>query len=346
MKTRATVLYEIDKPLVIEELEIPPLSQGQALVKILYSGLCGAQINEIKGRKGPDKYLPHLLGHEASGVVEETGPGVQKVKKGDYVVLTWIKGEGMEASSCQCTGKNNQKVNAGAIATFSQYSVISENRIVKIPKDIPPTVAALLGCAIPTGAGIVKNELNVKEGNSMAIFGVGGVGSSALLYANFLRCAPIIAVDVKDSKLEFAKNLGATHVVNASLENPLAKIKEWTKGKGVDYAIEASSSKEGMEAAFESIHTSGTTVLAGNLRHGDKIALDPFELIKGKRVIGTWGGKAKPDKDIPFYVEKWLAKKIPFEKLISKTYRLGEINQAIEDLVAGKIIRGLIDCQG
>ena len=161
MKTKAAVLYETNKPLVIEEVEIPKLKDGQVLVKVLFSGVCGSQLNEIKGLKGEDKYLPHLLGHEGSGIVEEVGSKVTKVKKGDYVVLCWIKGSGLDAPSCQYT-KDNIKINSGAITTFNQYSIISENRLFKIPKEVPPYVAALLGCAIPTGAGIIKNEIRKK----------------------------------------------------------------------------------------------------------------------------------------------------------------------------------------
>jgi len=204
METKAAVLYKINEPLVIETLRTPSLKEGQVLVKILYSGVCRSQLNEIKGLKGKDRFLPHLLGHEGSGIVEKIGGGVTKVKEGDYVVLSWIKGDGADIPSCQYYDGDTM-INSGAITTFSEYSVISENRIFKIPQKVPPDIAALLGCAIPTGAGIVKNTIKLKKRNTIAIFGIGGIGSSALLYAGSLGCSKIIAIDVSDFKLDFAK---------------------------------------------------------------------------------------------------------------------------------------------
>lgn len=341
MKTKAAVLYEINRPLVIEELEIPPLKRGQVLVKVLYSGICHSQLNEIKGLKGEDKYLPHLLGHEGSGIIEEIGESVTKVKKGDYVVLTWIKGKGIDAGGSVYL-KDNIKINSGPIATFSEYSIISENRLVKIPKDVPTDVAALLGCAIPTGAGIVKNEINLKENDSLAIFGIGGIGSCALLYAKSLNCSTIIAVDIVDSKLEFAKEIGATHIINPRKENPIKKIKEITKGTGVDYAIECSGVKSAMEQAFESIKDKGKTIIAGNLKKGEKISIDPFELIKGKKIQGSWGGLTDPDIDIPYYIELYKKGLLNINALISDVISLDEINQGFKHLEEENKIRILI----
>lgn len=342
MKTKAAILYEINQLLIVEEIETPILKKGQVLVKMLYSGICQSQINEIRGRKGPDSYLPHLLGHEGSGIVEEIGPGISKVKKGDYVVLSWIKGRGLDVPSCQYS-KKDQKINSGAITTFSNYAVISENRIFKIPKEVPPEIAALLGCAIPTGAGIIKNEINPQEITSLAIFGIGGIGSSALLYASSLKkFSQIIAVDINQEKLKFAQTIGATQTINPIQVNPVEKIKELTENKGVNYALECSGVKSVMETAFQAIKDQGKVIIAGNLKKGETISIDPFDLIKGKKIIGTWGGKTEPDKDIVYYAEKYLKENISFDKLITKIYPLTEINQAIEDLEKGKVIRVLI----
>jgi len=341
MKTKAAVLYEINRPLVIEEIEIPPLNNGQVLVNVIYSGICHTQINEIKGLKGEDKYLPHLLGHEGSGIVEEIGPDVTKVKKGDYVVLSWIKGKGINAPSCRYS-KGNIKINSGAITTFSNYSIISEDRLFKISKDMPPDIATLLGCAVPTGAGIIKNEKKIKKGDSLAIFGIGGIGSSALIYADSLECSKIIAIDINKSKLNFAKEIGATHIINASDEDPVEKIKKITNGCGVDYSIDSSGAKTAMEAAFNAIKDTGKLVIAGNLEQGDKISIDPFELIKGKKIIGTWGGGTNPDEDIAYYAKMYLNGKLKLKNLITKIYSLDNINDAIKALENGKVIRALI----
>jgi S-(hydroxymethyl)glutathione dehydrogenase/alcohol dehydrogenase len=342
MKTKAAVLYKINGPLIIEELEIPQLKEGQVLVKILYSGICHSQINEIRGERGEDPYLPHLLGHEGSGIVEEVGPGVTKVKKGDYVVLSWIKGKGLNAPSCQYP-KGDLKINSGAIATFSEYSVISENRLFKIPKEIPPDIAALFGCAIPTGAGIIKNEINIKKGDSLAIFGIGGIGSSGLLYASSLQCSKIIAIDINNSKLNFAKKIGATHIINPFKEDVVARVKELTNGEGVDFAIECSGVKGAMENSFQVIKDNGKAVIAGNLKKGATISIDPFDLIKGKKIIGTWGGKTNPDEDIPYYAKKYSNYGFKPDKLITKKYHLNNINEAIGDLEKGEVIRALVE---
>jgi S-(hydroxymethyl)glutathione dehydrogenase / alcohol dehydrogenase len=344
MKTNAAILYETNQPLVIEELETPHLNEGQVLVKVLYSGICHSQLNEIKGKKGKDFYLPHLLGHEGSGIVEEIGLNVTKVQKGDYVVLSWIKGKGINSLSSQYS-RDNLIINSGAITTFNQYSVISENCLVKIPTEVPANVAALLGCAIPTGAGIIKNELEINEGDTLAIFGVGGIGSSALLYASLLNCSKIIAIDINETKLSFAKELGATHTINPLKDNPLLKIKEFTNEKGVDYAIECSGVKEVMETAFQSLKDQGKLVIAGNLKQGETISIDPFDLIKGKKIIGTWGGKTNPDEDIPYYANLYLQGKLQIQKLITKTFQLNKINEALAELEEGTVIRALINCQ-
>ena len=344
MITQAAVLYGMNEQLVIDELELPILKEGQVLVKILYAGVCHSQLNEIKGLKGEDRFLPHLLGHEGSGIIEEIGPEVTKVKKGDYVVLSWIKGEGKDIPSSQYS-LNEKKINSGAIATFNQYSVISENRVCKITTEVPPDVAALLGCAIPTGAGIIKNEIGLKKQDSIVIFGIGGIGSGALIYASSLGCTNVIAVDINNEKLNFAKEIGATHTINSTTENPITKIREITDGKGVDYAVECSGNRQAMELAYQSIKDSGTAVIAGNLKKEERISIDPFDLIKGKKIIGTWGGKTNPDEDTPYYAQKYLNEGIRFNKLITKIYPLKSINQAIKDLEEGKVIRAMINCQ-
>lgn len=325
MKTKAAVLRNIGGPLVIEELEIPKLAQGQVLVKIFCSGLCRSQLNEIAGRKGRE-FIPHLLGHEASGVVADIGEGVRKVKPDDYVVCSWIKGGGLDASIVNYES-NNGIVNAGAVATFSEYAVISENRLVKMSKGINPITAALLGCAVPTGAGIIDRlgELHQKK---IVICGIGGIGASALIRALMLG-AQCTAVDVIEWKLEWARNLG----VFAAFHSPVGNF---------DYAVECSGNKAAMEMAFECLKNDGTAIIAGNLEPGEKISIDPFELVKGKKLRGTWGGECFLDEDIPFYASEYLKGNLPIEKLITEVYSFDQINQGLKDLEEGKLIRGIV----
>lgn len=342
MKIQAAVLVNIKAPLEFWELETPCLQPGQALVQMAFSGLCHSQLNEIKGLKGEDKFLPHTLGHEGSGIVIDVGERVSKVKAGDRVVLSWIKGEGADVPSCRYTSSHGI-VNSGAISTFLTYAVVSENRLTPIPKEMPLKEAALLGCAIPTGAGVVKNEMEIPKGASFAVFGVGGVGLSALLAAKQAEAFPRIAVDVHEEKLEMAIKLGATHTVHARQIDPLKAIQAITQGKGVDYVFESAGKREAMEQAFASLKApGGHCVLAGNLPQGEKITIDPFDLIRGKRITGTWGGKSRIEADVAFYVEEFLSGKLDLGGLITHTVTLQEVNLLIEALEKGTVGRGLI----
>jgi S-(hydroxymethyl)glutathione dehydrogenase/alcohol dehydrogenase len=341
----AAVLFEINKPLVIEELIIPDLKAGQVLVRIHYSGVCHSQLNEVRGLKGEDKFLPHTLGHEGSGIVEGVGPEVKKVKPSDHVVMSWIKAGGADVPSTQYRSKNEGlTVNSGPISTFMEYAIISENRLIPISKEMSLREAALLGCAIPTGAGIVMRAAQVRPGSSVAVFGVGGIGLSAIMFSSLMNATTIIAIDVFNHKLEHGCQVGATHRINARQQDPLATIMDITRGRGVDYAIEAAGQRKTMEIAFQSVRDcGGLCVLAGNLPQGERISIDPFDLIKGKRIIGTWGGETQPDRDIPLYVGLYLAGKLKLEALITHEYKLKDINQAFDDLKQGKVGRALID---
>ena len=334
MKTRAAILWQLNKPLIIDEVEIPALKQGQVLVKILYSGVCRAQYNEMVGLKGPDKFLPHLLGHEASGFIIDTGFGVRKVKKNDYVCLSWIKGQGLDGINSQYQLKG-RIINAGAVTTFSDYAVVSENRVVKIHKTAPADVAAIAGCAIATGCGIINNTLHALKNSSVVIFGVGGIGLSVILGAKNRGCFPIIAVDILDSKLKFAQKLGATHLINSSKVSVLKKLSALLP-QGADYAVDASGNKMAMENAFACVQEKGICVIAGNLGKDEKIEFHPFELIKGKRIIGTWGGETQPDRDIPAYLKAFTRGLLPIDRMITHRFYLEDINKAFEVLVKGE----------
>jgi S-(hydroxymethyl)glutathione dehydrogenase/alcohol dehydrogenase len=345
MKTLAAVLVETGKPLVLGELEIPVLKSGQVLVKITMSGVCHTQILECRGYRGEDRFLPHCLGHEGTGIVCEVGPGVQKVKQGDTVVLSWIKGSGADipGSVYQWNGKS---VNAGAITTFSQYSVISENRLTVIPNNLPKRECALLGCSVPTGVGVVFNTLQAKPGQSLAVYGVGGVGLCVIMGATISGCAPIIAVDVNSSKLDIATKLGATHIVNAVETIDLAAAVCQICPGGVDLAVEASGYPNVMKKALESVkNQGGVAVIIGNARHGEYVELDPRQFNLGKRLLGTWGGDNWPDRDFPRYIKLMSCGRLNLSPILSnvRTYSLEQINQAIDDLEAGLVTRPLIE---
>ena len=341
MKIRAAILWELRKPLVIEDVEVPALKKGQTLVKVLYSGVCRAQYNEMIGLKGPDRFLPHTLGHEGSGIVVDIGKGVTKVKKGDYVCLSWIKGRGLDALNSQYK-LGNRVINAGAVTTFSDRTVVSENRVTKIPRTMPADISSIIGCAVVTGCGIMENTLEAPSGSSVAVFGVGGVGLSVVLGAKRRGCSIIIAIDVSRGKLAFARRLGATHVFHAATGGLVSKIKGIVPG-GVDFSVDASGNKIAMENAFDVVkEKGGVCVIAGNLSKDEKIILHPFDLIKGKKIIGTWGGETSPDLDIPKYIRAFGQGRLAVDRLITHRLKLEEINSAFKILTQGEAGRIIV----
>jgi len=342
MKTKAAILVTPKAPLWIADgIDMPALNPGQVIVRIGYTGICGSQIMEINGLRGHDTWLPHMLGHEASGTVMETGAGVLKVKPGDKVVLSWIKGQGMDVSGAKYR-HDGTVINSGPITTFSQFTIVSENRCTRISDDIPLDAAALLGCAVLTGFGAVNNFLADLKGRNIAIFGLGGIGLCALLAAKYHGFEPIIAVDVIESKLDLARELGASHLLNANRHDVVDYIRKLTDG-GVSFSLEASGLTQVIETAFECVHRDGgICVFAGHPPYGGKIQLDPFDLICGKRIFGTWGGESRPDRDIPFLVDLYRQGLLPLEKLITSTYELDDINRAITEMQNNPLGRILI----
>lgn len=341
---KAAVLEKVNSPLIIKEINIPKLQPGQVLVKIAFSGICHSQLMEVQGKRGVDNYLPHLLGHEGSGIVTYIGENVKKVKVGDKVILGWIKSSGQDVGSTKYTDLSGKVVNAGAVTTFSEFSVVSENRCTIIPDGVPMDIAVLFGCAVLTGAGIVTNSVKPAPGSKIAIFGLGGIGLSALMAASLYNCSMVVAIDVKDEKLELAKQLGATHTINSLKFDPVKSIDELTKGEMLDYSIESAGLIQTIEQAFNSIkRKGGLCIFASHPQNGEKISIDPYELICGKNIKGTWGGMCNPDVDIPKFAKLYKDGRLPLEKLITKRYSLNNINEAFSDLEKGIVFRPLID---
>jgi S-(hydroxymethyl)glutathione dehydrogenase/alcohol dehydrogenase len=342
MKTEAAILVETGKPLVLAELEIPALKPGQALVEVSYSGACGTQVMEWRGDKGEDKWVPHCLGHEGTGIVLETGPSVTKVKAGDQVVLSWIKGTGIEAGG-SVYGWNGKKVNAGGVTTFQRHAVVSENRLTLLPSGLPMDLAVLLGCAAPTGMGAVFNVLKVQPGDAVAVFGTGGVGLNAVLAAAFAGAMPVIGIDPSPTRRALAKSYGATHVIDPREADALAEIKTIAP-QGVDIAVEASGIPAVMDQAVNATRMQGgRAVVIGNAKQGATLSLNPAVFNQGKSLLGTWGGDSVPDRDYPRFARLLGAGRFPIRDLLSRPYSLAQADQALQDLATGKIGRPLID---
>lgn len=341
MKFRAAVLKKLNAPLEILEISTRPLEYGQVLVKIFYSGVCRSQLMELNGARGEDKYLPHLMGHEATGEVIEIGEGVTKVQNGDIVILTWIKGSGINSAPPKYDSSNGV-VNAGAITTFSQYTVASENRIIKIPGGLPLDVGVLFGCALQTGAGMVFNELKPSSTDTVIVLGLGGIGFSALMALSELKCKKIIAIDISEDRLELAKSFGATDVINSRLQDVKVEVKKLC-GYGAEGCIESAGKAETIELAFSLIKNGGKVYFASHPPEGEMIRIAPHELISGKKIFGSWGGACNPDRDVPRLAESYFSGSMPLEKLIVKRYKLDQINEALDDLRNGKVFRPIIE---
>ena len=234
----AAILTSQNKPLLVEEVEIPKeLKLGQVLVKVHSSGICGSQLGEITGAKGQDKFLPHLMGHEGCGTILEVGPGVKTVKKNDLVVLHWKKGDGLQSEVPTYKWKGG-KLNAGWVTTFNSHAIISENRCTSIPKNTDKELATLFGCAITTGFGVIENNAKLKMGESVVIYGSGGIGLNIIQAANLHSAYPIIAVDIHENRLKTAKKVGATHLINSSSEDPGKRIREILQKRELDVFID------------------------------------------------------------------------------------------------------------
>lgn len=334
---RAALLVEQKKPLVIDDVALPAeLAVGQVLVKVHYSGICGSQIGEIDGVKGPDRFLPHLLGHEGSGTVVAVGPGVRRMRAGDRVVLHWRKATGIE-SAPPVYGWRGRTVNAGWITTFNEFAVVSENRATPIEADLDLRVAALFGCAVTTGFGVVVNNARLTIGESVVVFGAGGVGLSIVQAASLVSACPIIAVDLHDSRLEVARQMGATHVINAQHQDVASRFREIMAGTNLDVFIDNTGNPDVIDLGYRSVGPQGRVVLVGVPKAGSDVTLHTLPLHFGKILTGSHGGESQPDVDIPRYSRMFKLGRLKLEELIHRIYPLSEINQAIEDMRNGRL---------
>jgi len=331
----AAILVEQKKPLIVDEIQLPnALELGQVLVKVHFSGICGSQLGEIDGAKGEDKFLPHLLGHEASGTVIEIGAGVRHVKPGDIVVLHWRKGLGIEGDPPNYSWKG-KKLNAGWIATFNEYAIVSENRVTTIPSNSDLEVAALFGCAVTTGFGVIENNAKLRIGESVVVFGAGGVGLNIVQAASLVGAYPIIAVDLYDNRLALAKEMGATHLINSTKVDAKLGVEEVVGNTGLDVFIDNTGHPKIIELGYQITKPQGRVVLVGVPKKGNEMQIFSLPLHFGKTVTGSHGGESAPQVDIPRYHKMYIARKINLKNLITATFDLHNINEAIEEMRNG-----------
>lgn len=333
---KAAILVEQKKPLIVDKVSLPKeLDIGQVLVKIDISGICGSQIGEINGVKGADKYLPHLMGHEGCGTVIETGPGVKFLKKNDFVVLHWRKGKGIQAEvpKYQWQGK---LLNAGWVTTFNSHAVVSENRCTVIPPNTDKELAALFGCAITTGFGVIENNVNLQLGQSIVVFGSGGIGLNIIQAASLRNAFPIIAVDIFDNRLELAKEMGADFLINAKKINAKEEILKILNKRELDVFIDNTGIPKIIELGYEITKPTGKVALVGVPMKDQNINIFSLPLHFGKTIFGSHGGESNPTTDISRYLKLIKEKNIQIDKLITGRFKLEEINKAIEFMKSGQ----------
>ncbi len=334
---QAAILTELKQPLVLDEVEIPSeLAPGQVLVKLLTTSICGAQLGEIEGAKGADPYLPHLLGHEGVGDVIAIGPGVTVVKASERVVLHWRKGLGIDAKPALYRW-NDKPLNAGWVTTFNQYAIVSENRVTPVSSTLDPEIGALFGCAVTSALGVLMNNAKLKLGESVVVFGVGGVGLNVVQGAALTTAHPIIAVDLVDEKLELAKKLGATHTINSKKVDARTEIAKILGKPGADVIVECTGLVDVIQTAYDLAGPEGRIILVGVPKKGNNISIYSLPLHFGKLLTGSHGGDTNPTTDIPRYLKLVEAGKLDLSQIITHRFPFAQINLAIDMMRRGEI---------
>ena len=364
MKIKAAVFYEPNIPFQIETLDLAKPQTGEVLVKIAAAGICHSDWHLMTG--ATKHAVPVVPGHEGAGVVEAVGAGVTHVKPGDHVTLNWAPNCGHcfyclndRPSLCETylgplwagtmldgtsrLSKSGRPVyHFSALACFAEYAVVPAQCCVPLSKDVPLTIAALIGCAVTTGAGAVLNTAQVKPGSSVAVFGAGGVGLSIIMGARLARAGRIIAVDKSEAKGDIAQAFGATHILMAGYDTAAA-IRNLTEGRGADYVFEAVGIPVVQEQCLEAVRPGGMVVLVGVSPMGSVTNL-PGAIItrQEKTVTGSYYGSANAARDFPMYTNLYLNGQLDLDRLVSKTYPLEQINEAYQDMLSGDLARGLI----
>ena len=330
---KAAILSK-SKKIEFHNFRIPKiLRDDQVLVKINYTGICGSQIMEYLGNRGKDNYLPHALGHEAVGQVIAVGNKVKKVSIKDKVILSWIRGKGLDYGGFKLVSEKKKLINFGPISTFSSHAIVSENRVFLKPKKMLDVEAVLYGCAIPTGAGMVINQLKeMKKYHKVCLIGVGGVGMATLL-ALIKKNPQIFVIEKNKKKQAFLKKFK----VKILSYNQLQSYKNY-----FDFCIDTSGTAIMIEKGFDLIKSKGKLIFASHPENSKKIKLKPHDLIAGKKIYGSWGGNCKLDKDIN-NIFKYFNKKNMFSKSAKISFfKLNNINQAFRKVILGQINRAII----
>ena len=349
IQSKAAILIEPNTPLVIDQVTFPDPAPDQVLVKLFASGICHSQLHQLHrtpqaAHRGTPAVYPSLLGHEATGVVVATGREVTHVQAGDHVITTWVDRGAVEGAPPRppvMVQWNGQTVPASA-ATWTEYALLSERLVVPLDKEVATDVTSIIGCAALTGCGVILNTLGVRVAESVAVFGVGGVGLCAVAAARVVGAYPIIAVDLSDDKLAFAERFGATHGVNAAGGDPVQAIHDLTGG-GVDYAIDAIGAARTQEQILYAarpggigLKKGGTACLVGAVQELGRIDVEELRITQ-RTYTGTRGSLCRPDRDFPTFVRWYQQGQLNLDDLVTQRYTLEQINDAVAALSAGRI---------
>jgi S-(hydroxymethyl)glutathione dehydrogenase/alcohol dehydrogenase len=365
MKSRAAILFEPGQKLEVREVDVQDPAPGEVRVQLAAAGVCHTDLHVMTGDLGAP--LPAILGHEGAGIVSDVGAGVTAVRPGDHVIPLWR----LSCGECEfCTGGRPALCPVGTevrgtgrlldgtsrfsldgaeikhfagVSSFSNYTVLPERAVLKIPKDLPLELAALMGCAVITGVGAVVNAAAVKPGRTVAVFGAGGVGVNVVQGAVLAGARTIIAVDRFDSRLEKARRFGATHTVNAAEVNAVEAIRGITDGRGVDYAFEAVGLPLVMQQAYDCLAKRGVAMLVGIPPTNAEVTVSPVSMVYEERILtGSLYGSAAPRTDIPWMIDLYRGGSLQLDELLTHKYPIEEINEAYDALQSGETLRSVV----
>jgi S-(hydroxymethyl)glutathione dehydrogenase/alcohol dehydrogenase len=367
MRTRAAIMFAANEPLQVEEVELADPGPGEARVRIEAAGVCHSDLHWMLGHASTP--LPVVLGHEGCGIVEAVGDGVTSVSAGDRCVFILRPNCG-RCDFCTvgrpmlCDGRTNpdgtlfdgttrirrlngdQVYHYGRISCFAEHAVLPEEQLLVAGDDIPADRAALVGCAVITGFGAVMNTAKIEVGSDVAVIGCGGIGLNVVAAARMLGARRIVAVDVDERHLGFARDFGATDVVDARAGDPVAAIRQATGG-GAHYAFDAYGSPRTMEQAFAAVRAGGTAVQIGLAPEGETGSISPFDLALSEKTLkGSFMGSSRPRVDMPRLLDLYRLGRLDLDRLVTRTYRLDEVNEAYDDLQRGVLARGVITMGG
>ncbi len=365
MRALAAVLFAVGQRLDLREVEVQAPHAGEVLIRMAASGLCHTDLHVMRGHVNAP--LPAVLGHEGAGIVADVGSEVTSVKPGDHVIPLWrlscgvceycsdgrpaLCNEGMQIRTTGCLLDGSTRFTLDGqpikhfcgVSSFCEYSIVPERAVLKIPEDLPLDHAALLGCAVVSGVGAVFNAARVKPGGSVAVFGAGGVGLNVVQGAAIAGAEKIIAVDVLPNKLEWARQFGATHTVDASKEDPVEWVRALTGGKGVNYAFEAIGQPATMRQAYDCLAKRGMAVILGVTPMTAEVSVPVMSLVFEERVLtGSIYGAGQPWIEIPKLIALYRAGKLKLDELLTRTYPFRQINEAYDDLERGELARGVV----